>query len=559
MRIFKQIAAGLALAGLMLTAVAAPAETGAPESLGAPLAKVDAALRAAHKEYVGLRVDPAGAVFLTVSKGMDLDAAAQLARDTWMKATDGADVERLPHFEFSTAAATAEQLGEAYRKMRDVLTVRDVVYLDLDEACGCIAVGIASDSAYQRVSEYIAKRRIFKEWVRILMTPPVMRTLNLRDLYRPTMGGIQIQSRSGTCTLGLPVYSWRRGSYGFLTASHCTDGPQGAMQGGPFHQAGGALFGTDWIGDEVMDMALFNSAADSACPAGRMCRRSDAAYGEYRNPQHYIVGRVMRPTGTCVTSGGTCTLNVARATDDIRMVGGISGLFTGINVDKVGRTSGWTRGSINGTCVDVNISDRDAMNMPVDTGITMLCQTRVATTSLPGDSGSPVFEFSAPSGTGLFAGILWGGSFDGSSMLFSPIDNIDGELGTFVYNQAGVASPFLTNGRFYTSNVDDELSVSYSLNAVPAGEIEIVLCAGPNVMHRKEIVLAEGDAVGGTQWTIATDNIVRDSRNGLYLYQLPGGRLEFRKQIGNGIHEVSRVPIDAIPGGTRITFTWLSD
>ncbi|HET9474096.1 MAG TPA: hypothetical protein VFO82_09390, partial [Steroidobacteraceae bacterium] len=168
-------------------------------------------------------------------------------------------------------------------------------------------------------------------------------------------------------------------------------------------------------------------------------------------------------------------------------------------------------------------------------------------------------EFNAPTGTGLFAGILWGGSFDGTSMIFSPINHIDSELGSFVYNQAGVASPFLTNGRFYTSDPNDELAVTYALNAVAPGEIQIVLNAGPNVAHLKEIVLVDGVGPNPGRWTIGVDQFVRSNREGLYLYQLPGGRLEFRKQIGNGVYEVSRVPIDAIPGGTQVTFTWLTN
>ena len=56
-------------------------------------------------------------------------------------------------------------------------------------------------------------------------------------------------------------------------------------------------------------------------------------------------------------------------------------------------------------------------------------------------------------------------------MSFSTIDNIDAELGTFVYNQAGVASPFLTNGLFYTSDPNDRLSASFALNAVPAAAV----------------------------------------------------------------------------------------
>src|SRR5439155_15363205 len=195
-----------------------------------------------------------------------------------------------------------------------------------------------------------------------------------------------------------------------------------------------------------------------------------------------------------------------------------------------------------------------------DTMITILCQYIVNTTSLDGDSGSPVFQFSATTGNGMFAGILWGGSADpmtAVTMIFSSITGIDQELGLFVYNQYGVASPFRTNGRFSTSNVDDMLEVTVEDNAVPAGEVEFVLNAGPGIDRTKQIVLVEAGGVG--QWTIEVKNSVDTARNGLYLYQLPGGRLEFRKHIGNSVQEVSRVAIDLIPGGTRVTFNWIKD
>jgi hypothetical protein len=39
--------------------------------------------------------------------------------------------------------------------------------------------------------------------------------------------------------------------------------------------------------------------------------------------------------------------------------------------------------------------------------------------------------------------------------------------------------------------------------------------------------------------------------------------MEFRKRIGNNnsnpMMDVSRVPIDHIAGGTRLTFTWVDD
>jgi len=531
----------------------------------APAAAVDAALRKAIKGYVGLSTDPEGGVRLTLSDAGSFSAAAKIAGEVWTKIAND-DGRGLPRFSIVEAAAEPEDLKTAFTKMRDVLTLPNAVFLDLDEACGCIRVGIATAAAAAGVASFATAQGVSQSVVKTAVVPRIKRVLDLQDEFRPTMGGLQIQFKPdffhvGTCSLGLPTWSFRRGEYGFLTASHCTDA-QGAMNGSAFSQRGGRFNWGDKIGRETLDLALFDTKANSRCATGRQCRFSDTAFADYDVDTLGITGRIARPSEACATAGMSCPLAVALSTDDIRMVAGISGLMAGDLVDKVGRTSGWTRGAITRTCADTNIVDTDAAGNAVDTKMTMLCQYFVNTTSLPGDSGGPVFQFSPKTGNGMFAGILWGGSSNpaaATSMVFSPIAGIDQELGLFVYNQYGVASPFRTNGRFRTSDVDDELEVTVDDNAVPAGEVEFVLNAGPGVDLTKQIVLVEGPTAGVGRWTIEVKNNVNTARNGLYLYQLPGGRLEFRKLIGNAVPEVSRVPIDLIPDKTRVTFTWIRD
>ena len=533
-----------------------PPEVAKPDE--SALAAVDAALREQFKEYVGLSLQKEGAVLLTLSKGADLDAAANLAREAWIKATRKELREYLPHFAFVDAVASPEELKSAVAKLRDVLTIKDVVFLDLDEACGCIRVGIAQKEAATLVARFVTEHEVTAQWVQTVFTPQIRRTADLTSKFRPTMGGVAIWTSGKDCTLGLPTYSFTQHAYGILTASHCTQGPQGDAWATSFIQ--GTSFTNDWIADESLDLRMFDNAHDSKCPVGRLCRYSDAVFANYAQPALGITGRVMRPASSCVTAGGSCSLSVTRPTDDIRVLFATTGLFTGTSVDKVGAKSGWTRGAITGTCADINVVDVDAAGTVTDTGMTLLCQTRVDTTSLPGDSGSPVFEFHSNVGGGVFAGILWGGAIDGTSMIYSPIDGIELDLGGFVYNQMGVSGTWFSNGgQFYTSNVNDQLAVTIERNVVPAGEVQFVLNSGPNISQRKEIVLVEGPAVGTGRWTIATNGPNQSAADGLYMYQLPGGILEFRKSINGAVSEVSRVPIDTIPSGTRITFTWQTE
>jgi hypothetical protein len=92
-------------------------------------------------------------------------------------------------------------------------------------------------------------------------------------------------------------------------------------------------------------------------------------------------------------------------------------------VHKIGRTTGWTQGSVRGTCVNTNVGGTD---------ITQLCQTWVSAFARGGDSGSPVFRRQGTGSNVTLLGVLWGGSSlsDGTTLyIYSPISNIESELG----------------------------------------------------------------------------------------------------------------------------------
>src|SRR4029079_17651872 len=221
--------------------------------------------------------------------------------------------------------------------------------------------------------------------------------------------------------------------------------------------------------------------------SGRFCRYSDTVYAHYNIPNAGIRGRISRPTNMCNFPGTfPCDLMLERPTDDIRIAYATAGMFVGQEVDKMGVASGWKRGPIMNTCVDVNVVDVDAAGVKTDTGNTMLCQTLVGTIAQPGDSGAPVFEYYTGYDAGNFAGILWGANLNYNMMVFSPIDGIEKDLGLFTYDQAGLDASFDQNGEFYTSNVDDQLTVTVQRNAVPSDQVEFVLEAAPGISARKK-------------------------------------------------------------------------
>jgi len=87
--------------------------------------------------------------------------------------------------------------------------------------------------------------------------------------------------------------------------------------------------------------------------------------------------------------------------------------------NKVGRTTGWTQGMVTNTCVNTGVSG---------TRIVQLCQTFVSAGVGAGDSGSDVFGQTGGSSVRLL-GILWGGNSQGTQFVYSPIGNVEQELG----------------------------------------------------------------------------------------------------------------------------------
>ena len=77
------------------------------------------------------------------------------------------------------------------------------------------------------------------------------------------------------------------------------------------------------------------------------------------------------------------------------------------------------------TCVNTNVSG---------SRIHLLCQTFVAAGVGGGDSGSGVFQITSGNNVKL-VGILWGGSSDGSTFVYSPFSQVVKELGPLTATQ----------------------------------------------------------------------------------------------------------------------------
>ena len=294
----------------------------------------------------------------------------------------------------------------------EVLAVPGAVLVDADEASNRVRIGVERGAA-GRVGVALARVGMPAAAVIMEEREPVTFAVgqgprpkaspgsgsSLQGAFRPTIGGIQINFPGYLCTLGFNV-----GGGSFITNSHCTT-TQGGTEGTPYWQPTSTASPTQ-IATEAADPAYSSNLA--GCPAGRVCRRSDASRAGYVNGTQSSVGQIARTSrpGRSLTVTGRFTVR----SEGSAVVGNV--------VNKVGRTTGWSQGSVTNSCVNTNVSGSN---------VTQLCQTFVSATVGSGDSGSPVFRITSGDDVSL-VGILWGGS-GARSFVYSPLGQIEAELG----------------------------------------------------------------------------------------------------------------------------------
>jgi hypothetical protein len=290
----------------------------------------------------------------------------------------------------------------------EALAIPGAVFSDADEAGNRVHIGVQSAAAASRVRAVLDRLGIPAAAATVDLVKPIRQVATLRGSVRPVVAGVQINFPGFLCSLGFNAT--RSGVSGFVTASHCTN-TQGGNESTPYWQPTQISKPTQ-IATETVDPAYKSTL--NGCPSGRRCRRSDASFAKYVNGTTRTLGSIAQTSSTSSTNltiSGHWSIT-SNATS--------SSFTVGSTVNKVGRTTGWSRGKVIATCVTVNV---DGSN------VTQICQTVVNAKVGPGDSGSDVFSVTSGSNVKL-AGVLWGGSSDGTQFVFSPFPNITGELGS---------------------------------------------------------------------------------------------------------------------------------
>ena len=361
------------------------------------------------------------------------------------------------------------QLREWYTQMvGPVLMIPGVTATDINEATNRLVIGLEKREVEPLVLQAIKNLNIPAEVVVAVVTgsfTPLNHTVqspnSMSPWPSPRQGGYVITrlinnvagSGTGEGTLGFNAVRQPGNTRGFVTCSHNTqvfwqlDSSVGFAPA-DFYQSSG-YYPIHKVGTEFYDPPGFPCPAPY--PSTDTCRYSDSVFVKYDSGVQSAQGIIARTTGLTLLTTSTANLVLAiDHTSQALTVGpGMWGIISpptqpylvGLKLQKVGRTTGWTSGTIEygyypSTCADYidannrirlcqytvgNQGDSDASNDNWQIGSF-------------GDSGSPVFRIS--NGKRKYVelyGILWAGSdlqnnptgsSGGRKFVFSPIGGV---------------------------------------------------------------------------------------------------------------------------------------
>jgi len=241
-------------------------------------------------------------------------------------------------FAFSQLIAWERLLGPELRRLGAIS------FSDANEGLNRITLGIIHESYRDDVLRGAANAGVPLDAIDIVVRKLETASTTLRDSFSPTGSGVQIANPNGNvCTLGWNVHrgpDGLDGEEGFFTAGHCASAAQpGAGTVGPMYQP----TTSNRIG-YITQNPLWN-VQDPNCDYS-YCTQVDAMYVRYDDPSESI-NRLAQTQYAGTNNGGGSYEWTGWWTD----LSGVNySFFQGATVDKMGRTTGWTRGTLASTC-----------------------------------------------------------------------------------------------------------------------------------------------------------------------------------------------------------------
>lgn len=312
---------------------------------------------------------------------------------------------------------SGDRIEAAFRRASpEVMGIPGTVFSDNDERIGKVVVGISHMNAEGAVRAAMRRQGVAENDYVVELTPAIENKATLRSVFRPTVAGIQVHFGNYVCSVGSNVD--HAGGRSFIINSHCTN-TQGGVEGTTYAQPDRTT-NPEIIATEVADPIYVKNGP--GCPRGKKCRYSDASRAQYSAGTASNRGEIARTTGF---NNLSLTVDAANPIFTVTSQDNTTNDFAvGTVVNKVGRTTGWTRGAVTRSCANTSVSGST---------VYLLCQTFVADAGGAqvvggGDSGSGVW-IDTGNGTVKLVGLLWGGSSDNKSFVFSPLAAVQQELG----------------------------------------------------------------------------------------------------------------------------------
>lgn len=279
--------------------------------------------------------------------------------------------------------------------------------LDIDEAQNRVWVAVENHRDGADVRAAAVRLGIPASAVAVEVQQRPQPRATVGDYHRPALGGVQIVSSTGNiCTLGFSAIM--DGTPVFVTNSHCS-GTRNQLDSSPQRQP------TNSAGNEIGYELRDKGAGYCPALAPVNCRKSDSSIYGYSAGVPYSLGQIARTLSYGANQRGSLEINPLNPYFQITSKN-TSGIPVGTWVDKVGRTSGWTRGQVQKSCVFLK------------DGIYFECQYVTSTWSEGGDSGSPMFVVGS-TGVALH-GLLWGGpAGDWTTTWYSPVGGVEKDFG----------------------------------------------------------------------------------------------------------------------------------
>lgn len=317
------------------------------------------------------------------------------------------------------------QLKTWRQQVDGLFAIPGVRMTDIDERLNRVRIGVADPGVQSRVEAELDRLGVPREAVVVEEVPPVRPALTLRERAPAVEGSFQIQNSNsgGLCSVGFNVAY--NGYYGFMTAAHCTRNIA-KLDFDPFYQS--LVSSGIHAGTESADPEIFFYGGEQrggwVCPPGAACRLSDAAVARFATSS-FNFGYLARTTfhGTFPSDTGSVTVDPNKPR--VPIVAETAYPLGGERLEKTGRTTGWTYGSVSQTCAHLGTTDSSGYS------VLLMCQDVVSSRAQGGDSGSPVYALTV-TGANLY-GVLWGTRWpDKTEFVFSSMQNVRDEFGTIL-------------------------------------------------------------------------------------------------------------------------------